>query len=132
MKKLVIFVCAFLLTVCPMGKGFSVTEDSITDYQNYNHGYCPSCQCNDCRCEKPSPECNSCPKKQECEDQQEEANNEEEHEDEVAPNLDDREDVIVVCKPKSGFSMMTLGIILVAVAVAATLIVSAGNGSSHQ
>src|SRR5262245_9607833 len=46
MKVIVSLLC-IVLTACfaPLR-----ASDTFTDYQNYNHGYCPDCNCHPCKC----------------------------------------------------------------------------------
>lgn len=59
MKKCFIIFCIFLSTWNSLHSQISANEpkehvvqgqDVFVDYQNYNHGYCPSCQCYPCKC----------------------------------------------------------------------------------
>lgn len=134
MKKFfVLFLC--FLTVCLQSpKGFALDpSESITDYQNYNHGYCPSCECEPCRCRSsPCDPCDQCESQQcepPCEEEAKAENPSGESEDEVVVEVP-RDSCVIKCKARSNFSFFTMGVVFVALATAATLIVTSGNGSS--
>jgi hypothetical protein len=46
MRAFISILCALLMAASPL-KGAS---DTFVDYQNFNHGYCPDCNCYPCRC----------------------------------------------------------------------------------
>ena len=48
MKKVVAVLSAFLVVFGTL----SGSSSTFMDYQNYNHGYCPSCNCYPCDCNR--------------------------------------------------------------------------------
>jgi hypothetical protein len=63
MKTLFILICMVYTAILPL----EAASSTFMDYQNYNHGYCPSCNCYPCRCaeldpaESPCAPCNPPP-----------------------------------------------------------------------
>lgn len=127
-------------TTEPVAQGNNV----FIDYQNYRHGYCPSCDCYPCRCnqcppanpsssapcEVPPPACPSpcqapaCPPPQPpCEAPCEE---------EACAPACATAPCAPVCGTECGISACAIGIGIAALVTAAVLIVSSGNGhTSH-
>lgn len=101
MKKLTLFFSVMLLT---LSTSLSAADNTFIDYQNYNHGYCSSCNCAPCACEPaPAPcqqPCGPC--------------------DPCAP----------VCGTECGVSICAIGVGVAAVAAAAAIIIASGDGSS--
>lgn len=133
MKSTLIFLC--LMLVCSYSLRASNT---FIDYQNYNHGYCPECNCYPCRCDgtcpptedNPNP-CPSCPsgkcsagelppppvgdgEKKECNVCKQ-------------PNPCDP---APVCGTNCGISLCWVGLAIAGVAAAAAIIVTSNNGST--
>lgn len=99
------------LIVMATGTTLSAASNTFLDYQNYNHGYCPTCNCEPCTCGSPQPPPPPCPEPGgPC--------------DPCAP----------VCGTECGVSICAIGVGVAAVAAAAAIIVtsSSGNRSSHH
>ncbi|NGX55752.1 MAG: hypothetical protein KR126chlam2_01394 [Chlamydiae bacterium] len=102
MKKLIALFCTGLIAI----GGISVADTGkLYDYQNYNHGYCPECSCTPCECQS-ADQSSPCP-----------------------PACDP---CASACGADCGISMCALGIGLAALAAAAAIIVSSGNGSTSH
>ncbi len=101
MKQMRALVTLFLLFGTPL----SAADNPFLDYQNYNHGYCPECDCAPCACGDPAPApcaasggaCDPC-----------------------AP----------VCGTECGVSICAIGVVVAAIAGAAAIIIVSGSGSS--
>ncbi len=141
MKKIFTASVLFLMTVTSIARG---VDSTFTDYQNYNHGYCPECSCYPCRC-APSPngscETGTCP------DDYYDPNTE--YYDDPNASCDSVEpcdpcNEVCVGQPcydpadpnapgqgtTYGISVTAIGVAVAAVAAAAAIILSAGNGAS--
>lgn len=103
MKAALSLLCAFL---CFSMTLFSV-DSTFLDYQNYNHGYCPECNCYPCRCDGPGgcEPCNTCAVPDPCN---------------PAP----------VCGTQCGLSVCAVALAIIIVAGVAAIIISS-SGSSH-
>lgn len=60
MKKIIAILCMFLALFAGMSRGshlLAQCSGDILDYQNYNHGYCPTCDgpLGSCNCGTPTP-----------------------------------------------------------------------------
>lgn len=125
MKK----VIALLSTVAmALGATLHAADTPFLNYQNYNHGYCPECNCAPCGCAQPPAPvpapppgavpppppaaCAPC-QQQPCSPC-----------DPCAP----------VCGAECGVSICAIGVGIAALAAAAAIIVASGSGSSstHQ
>ncbi len=105
MKKFVSFICMALMASVSV---MHAETSNLYDYQNYNHGYCPECECSPCTCQ-PSGEQTTCPAAcSSCEGN--------------AP----------VCGTECGISICALGVAVAALAAAAAIIISSGNGSTSH
>lgn len=114
MKGLISFLCIFLAAVAPL-RGAS---DTFIDYQNYNHGYCPDCNCYPCRCAENLDEALPIPPP------------------DAAPPIPpppcaakpDACNPAPVCGTNCGISLWWVGLIIAGVAAAGAVIVSSNNG----
>lgn len=133
MKKLLFIACMVLTGLNPLHSHSLFAEEEVSasdvfvDYQNYNHDYCPTCDCNPCRCNY-GPVSTPC-QPNVCE-----------------PSVCDPCDANVcepsVCEPcnpcapvcgsECGISVCAIGVAIAALATAAVLIVSSGNGSASH
>ncbi len=122
MKGLISLICIFLAAAAPL----KAASDTFIDYQNYNHGYCPDCNCYPCRCAEnvdapvpppppppppgaaaavPPPPASPCgPKPDAC-----------------TP--------ATICATNCGISLWIVGLVIAGVATAGALIVSSNNGA---
>ncbi len=95
-------IIALLSSILIFGTPLSAADNTFLDYQNYNHGYCSTCNCEPCACgQPPAQPCNPC--------------------DPCAP----------VCGTECGISLCAIAVGVAAVAVAAVIILVSGSGSSH-
>lgn len=101
--------CALLtLSLSPLR-----ASDTFVDYQNFNHGYCPDCNCYPCRCgeenfldaEDPCDDepCDECEKPDPC-------------------------NPACVCGTNCGISLWVVGLVIAGVATAGALIIGSSNG----
>lgn len=114
-KKICTSLLIFLTIFAPSAKA----EDStFLDYQNYNHGYCPTCNCQPCRCEAPppeEPETYACaPTTPAC----------------APAPCDPAAPCAPVCGTECGISLCAIAVGVVALAVAAVIIATSGSGSA--
>jgi hypothetical protein len=128
MKTFISFICIFLLA---LALPLEAVSNTFIDYQNYNHGYCPECNCYPCRCPTPPPNtaekqpCATCP------------NGEEPTPDAVPGNpptcnpcpKPDPCDPAPVCGTNCGISLWWVGLIIGGLAAAGAIIISSNNGS---
>ncbi len=109
MKRLIaLFTVLFFACSSPL----TASSNTFLDYQNYNHGYCPDCNCSPCKCgacESSDPAAPStCAKPNPC-----------------APPA-------TTCATECGISLWCIGIGLAALITAAVLIVGSNNGHNHS
>lgn len=96
-------------------------SDTFLDYQNYNHGYCPTCNCLPCKCEVPplDPPPAAAPVPAPCAVPQ-------------SPPPAPCDPCAPVCGAECGISLCALGVAAVAVAAAIVIIVTAGSGGGSS
>ena len=105
MKKVTALLSLMLVA---FSTSLAAADNTFIDYQNYNHGYCSSCNCAPCVCDPSPPPCSvPCAPCDPC-----------------AP----------VCGTECGVSICAIGVGVAAVAAAAAIIIASGSGSStaHQ
>ncbi len=114
--KLLSLACIFFTVIATSLNGASNT---FIDYQNYNHGYCSTCNCAPCKCGQqndPPPEeqppCQACGAEQ----------------DPNACTPPNPCDPAPVCATECGLSLWWVGIGLAVAAAAASIIVTNNNG----
>lgn len=90
------------------------TGSNVQSYQNFNHGYCPSCDCAPC-----TGQCNSCD-----EDEVEEVY--------CAPCNSCDDPCAPICGTECGISICAIAIGIAALVAAAAIIIASGNGSSSN
>ena len=107
---------AFLIFLIAFSSLLSAASNTFMDYQNYNHGYCPDCNCYPCKCNAGGAcphgvsgegSCNLCPKPDPC----------------CPPATS--------CGTQCGVSVCAIGATIAIVAGVAAIIVSSGNGTAH-
>ncbi|MCC5832475.1 MAG: hypothetical protein JJU12_05460 [Chlamydiales bacterium] len=108
----VVAIISMIMMAC--ATTLSGADSPYMNYQNYNHGYCPGCNCAPCGCPQPAapppsaasnppsppPPCNPC--------------------DPCAP----------VCGAECGISLCAIGVGIAALAIAAGIIAASGSSSS--
>lgn len=117
-------ICSLILSLVIFSSLFGASNTFI-DYQNYNHGYCPDCNCYPCKCgggaqdsppypvqDAPPPACAPC------------GNAPCKKPDPCAP--------APVCGTNCGISLCYVGLAIAGVAAAAAIIVTSNNGSVHS
>lgn len=136
MKKALTVLLTFLMAISPL----SMRANTIFDYQNYNHDYCPNCQCAPCKCSgavnspcsrgtcPPTPRCEPVPQPVPpippaavppcgaCAAP-------------AAPCAPCKAPCAPACGTTCGLSVCTIGVVVAALVAAAVIIVSSGNGS---
>lgn len=141
MKRVYALFLALLTAIAP----FEMRAQNIFEYQNYNHGYCPECHCSPCRCglggfgpmpppppppvpptaAYAGPDCNSgqCPPQPRCEAVPQ-------PEQPIPPAVAQpcQKPCAPACGAACGVSITTLGVVVAAIAIAAVIIVTSGNG----
>lgn len=55
------FVLGVMLFSISTHSLLTAASNTFLDYQNYNHGYCPDCQCTPCTCKSGTGSCPTCP-----------------------------------------------------------------------
>ena len=113
-------VIALLLAGClGLGSSLFAANNPYVDYQNYNQGYCSTCNCYPCMCapQQPcvpqgapcaAPPCGPC----------------------GAPACGPCDAGAPVCGAECGISICAIGVAVAAVAAAAAIIIASGNGHS--
>ncbi|MFZ0566052.1 MAG: hypothetical protein WAM28_07700 [Chlamydiales bacterium] len=128
MKKKFTFLPLLLSLSISLGNKVAAADSTFIDYQNYNHGYCPECSCYPCRCDVPyyaepvpvspayappppplgSPPPDPCPVPDPCDSAC----------DPCAPT----------CGTECGLTICTVGVVIVALAATAAIVISSGEG----
>ncbi|MCC5832476.1 MAG: hypothetical protein JJU12_05465 [Chlamydiales bacterium] len=111
MRTFIVFA-SFLLA---FSSTLTAASNTFMDYQNYNHGYCPDCNCFPCKCpggvppsQNPGNPQGTCPKPNPC------------------------------CPPATtactqcGLNIVYIGLGIAVLATAATIIIGSGNGTVHN
>lgn len=124
MRKMTALLTAILFAFVT---SISAANSTFIDYQNYNHGYCPSCNYEPCVCDPPPyqdagyPPCTPpypapCPPEPPCE-----------------PPCDPCDPCAPVCGTDCGVSVCAIAVAVAAVIAAAAIVLSSGSGvpSSH-
>lgn len=141
MKRVYALLLALLAALAPL----QLRAQNIFEYQNYNHGYCPECHCSPCRCglnggqgpallppppptaayAAPGPGCpgGGCPPEPRCEAVPQ-------PQQPIPPAVAQpcQKPCAPVCGTTCGVSITTLGVVIAAIATAAVIIVTSGNG----
>lgn len=110
------------LVIFASSSTLSAASNTFLDYQNYNHGYCPDCNCAPCNCGQPpacedpgAPQCeapcNPCAAGAPC-----------------APPCDP---CAPVCGAECGISWCAIAVGVAALVAAAVIILTAGHGDGH-
>ncbi len=113
MKTVLTFLC-ILITASAIP--LRAASDTFVDYQNYNHGYCPTCNCYPCRCAELFG------------DAEEEDPEEEEDDAPGESNGVDPCEPAPVCACNCGISLWAIGLVIGGLATAGVIIVSSNNG----
>lgn len=116
MRTVLLILCALL----GISSSLKASSSTFLDYQNYNHGYCPECNCYPCRCaqangdpdlevppQAPESPCNTCAKPDPC-------------------------DPAPVCATQCGVSLCCIGGVIALVAAAGAILIGINNGHSHS
>lgn len=138
MKTCSTLICILLtITFAPL----QAASDTFVDYQNYNHGYCPKCNCYPCQCKylqgTPGPGPVDGP---EAIDDPDADDDDEDYDDEEgdippppacrapAPATTPCDDPAPVCATNCGVSLCVVGVAIAAIATTAAILISANNG----
>lgn len=126
MKAFPYWLSLFLTFTFPL----SAVSNTFIDYQNYNHGYCPECQCYPCKCEVHNPDgSNPCPcpahgsNPHPCPENHGKQVNTCVPPDPCCP--------APVCGGACGLSICVIGLGIAVLAAAGAIIVSSNNGSAN-
>ena len=138
MKIFITYICILLTAgLIPL----RAANDTFMDYQNYNHGYCPDCNCYPCKCKPYSnvPSCATCDDDDEddCDDECEDCDDDDECDEECDEDEDECDDCEApdpcnpasVCGTNCGISICWIGLGIAGIATAAAIIVGSNNGS---
>ncbi|NGX60729.1 MAG: hypothetical protein K940chlam9_00197 [Chlamydiae bacterium] len=111
MKKTLSLLC-ILLTAFALP--LRASSNTFQDYQNYNHGYCPSCNCSPCGCGADG----ACP-------------------EEPYPTPCEEEEPCGPCDPcgpvcgaECGISLCAIGVGAAAIVIAGVIILTSGDGEA--
>ena len=112
MHRFTTLFCLLLTLFFGISNNRCFAGSDVQSYQNFNHGYCPSCDCTPC--------CGTC-------------NSSEDEGAYCAPCGDLCEPPCApICGTQCGISICAIGIAVAAVVAAAAIIIASGNGSSSH